>query len=145
MVDTQGATEVVPFLTSGALIMYAQRYLKSRESYMKVVEAIPMADVWIHRIVAMVGSLAAGLGIHLTIAGSFDVGWTLHALIPNGWELMHAVGDVGKVYVLQQLSYDATRKPFTMPHDQPSAVVANQQSIPTTLTTAIDVTGKGAN
>jgi len=123
--NPNAASEVVPFLTSGALIMYAQRWLKSRENYMKLVQAIPMADKWIHRIVAATGAFVAAIGIHVTFAGTFDAGWTFHGTIPNGWELLHGAGDVVKVYILQQLSYDATRKPMGMPHDQPSAVVAD--------------------
>lgn len=122
---TPQPTEAMPLVVSAALIMYAQKFLKTRPTYMQLVQAIPMADKWIHRIVAGTGSLIAALGIHYTFSWTFAAGGHLSADIPAGWQLLRGFGDFFSVGVMQQIFYDATRKPMGMPHDQPAAVVAS--------------------
>ncbi len=121
MVNPNDATEVVPFLTSAAVIVYIQKYLKgsrlTSEWYAKFVAAVPGSDKWAHRIIAGLGSFVAALGIHMTFAGDFNNGWTFAGQIPNGWELLHATGDFIKVFALQQWAYDSSRRPDTMHHD----------------------------
>lgn len=112
------ATEVVPYLTSAALIMYAMRYLKTFDFYGRFVEAFPAADRWVHRMVAGVGALVAAIGIHVSFQGDFNTGWTFHGTIPDINTIIHGGWDWTKVYVLQQFAYDTTRRPAAMPHDQ---------------------------
>lgn len=111
MVNPSDATEVVPFLTSAAVIVYAQKFLKTTNLYGRFVKAIPGADKWAHRIVAGLGALIAALGIHMTFAGDFNAGWTFSGTVPNGWELMHGFGDFIKVFALQQWAYDSSKQP----------------------------------
>lgn len=102
-------TEVVPYLTSAALIVYVQRWLKSRDFYQAFVGAMPGADKWAHRLVAGVGALLMALGIHYTFTGDMQAGWQLHLSIPALWTLLHTAGDFVKEYVLQQMIFDGTK------------------------------------
>ena len=121
MVNPSDATEVVPFLTSAAVIVYIQKFLKSSsltsDMYAKYVAMVPGADKWAHRIIAGIGSFIAALGIHMTFAGDFSHGWNFAGTIPNGWELLHASADFIKVFALQQWAYDSSRRPEAMHHD----------------------------
>ncbi len=114
-----GQTEVVPYLAFGALIMYAQRALKRFDWYSKFVTAFPAADRWVHRIVAGALAFIAAVGIHYTWQGDATTGWNIHIAIPNLAALGHGTWDFVNVYIFQQLSYDVTRRPPGMPHDQP--------------------------
>lgn len=108
-------TEVVPYLASGALIMYVMRWLKHFDWYQRFVEAFPAADKRVHQAVAGVGALIAAFGIHYTFQGDANAGWQLHVSIPNLTELMHGGWDFVNVYIFQNLAYDATRRPLSMP------------------------------
>jgi hypothetical protein len=110
-------SEVVPYLAAAATIVYIQKWLKSFGWYSALVQAIPGADKWAHRTVAGVGSFIAAVGIHLSFSGDWTAGWTFHGSIPDGWTLLHASGDWFKVYVLQQYTYDSSRRPEAMHHD----------------------------
>lgn len=110
--------EVVPYLAAGALIMYVQAWLKRFEFYKKFVTAFPMADKYVHRSIAGIGAFIAAVGIHYTMQGDAATGWHLHITIPNAQQLMHGVWDFVNVFIFQQLSYDVTRRPAAMPHDQ---------------------------
>lgn len=105
------ATEVVPYLTSAALIMFAQRALKGFAWYQNFVRAMPGADKWAHRIVAGAGSLIAALGIHVAFTGDILTGGTFQGTYPNIFEMLHGLGDWVKVFALQQWAYDSSRRP----------------------------------
>lgn len=105
------ATEVVPYLTSGLLIMYAQRLLKGFAWYRNFVRAVPGADKWAHRVFAGAGSALAAAGIHLTFTGSILTGGEIHGTYPNIFEMLHGLGDWIKVFAIQQWAYDSARRP----------------------------------
>ncbi len=114
----QDATEVVPYLTSAAIIVYVQQWLKTRDLYATLEHNFPGAAKWTHRMVAAVGAGGMAIGIHVTFMGDASTGWHFSGTIPDVWTMLHAIGDFGKVYVLQQYMYDSTRKPSLMPHDK---------------------------
>ena len=122
MTTPQDASEVVPFLTSAATIMYVQRWLKSRNAYAVFVQAMPGLDKWAHWAVAALGSLIAAAGIHITFAGDYSHGWAFQGTIPDLMSVVHGAGDWANVYILQEWAYDTTRRPMTMPHDVPSGM-----------------------
>jgi hypothetical protein len=109
---------VMPTLTAAALVVYAQRFLKTRAWYNRFVVAFPMADRWVHRLVAGLGALITALGVTWTFTGSYDVGWHLQGDIPSLSAMTLALWAWFKVFVMQQLMYDMTRRPAAMPHDQ---------------------------
>ena len=110
--------EVVPYLAAGALIMYTQRWLKRFDWYSRFVIAFPAADKYVHRGIAGLGAFVAAVGIHYTFQGDSASGWQLHINIPNVSGLMHGTWDFVNIYIFQELSYDVTRRPAAMPHDQ---------------------------
>src|SRR5688572_17264312 len=118
--DPNVTGEVVPYLAAGALIMYVQAWLKRFGWYKKFVTAFPAADKYVHRMVAAVGAFIAAVGIHYTFQGDASTGWQVHINIPNATQLWHGAWDFVNVYIFQQLSYDVTRRPAAMPHDQPA-------------------------
>lgn len=105
----QETTEVVPYLTSAAMIYFVQKYLKSTSTYAQFVKALPGAAKWAHWLVAGIGSVVAAVGIHFTITGSADTGWSGTFNIPDVWTMLHALWDVTKVFVLQQWAYETTK------------------------------------
>lgn len=105
------AAGATPYLTAAGLVVYAQRWMKTQDAYREFIVAFPGADKWAHRAVAAVGALAAAIGIHWTYTGAWETGWQIHLAIPAGWTLLHGLTDFTKVFVLQQLAYDATRQP----------------------------------
>ena len=112
------ATEVVPFLSGAAAIMYVQRWLKSFDWYAAFVRAVPGADKWANRIVAGVGSLIVALGIHWAFSGNLIEGGTLTVQIPKLVELSHGFFDWGKLYVLQQWAYESTSRAALVAKDR---------------------------
>lgn len=104
-------SEVVPYLSSSATIVYVQRYLKSKQFYKNIVAEIPLADRYIHRAIAVTGALITAIGIHITFTGSILKGYDGTFHIPNLWDLLHGLGDFFKVFILQQTIYDATKDP----------------------------------
>jgi hypothetical protein len=104
-------TEVVPYLTSGLMIMYAQRMLKGFGWYQNFVQAVPGADKWAHRVFAGSASAIAAAGIHLTFTGSLMTGGEIHGTYPNIFEMLHGLGDWVKVFAIQQWAYDSSRRP----------------------------------
>ena len=104
------ATEIVPFLTTAALIVYAQKWLKSTGLYGAFVEKMPGADKWAHRLVASIGALWTALGLDFAYDGSGDAGYTFRLITPATVTMLHGLGDFAKVYVMQQVVYDATQK-----------------------------------
>jgi hypothetical protein len=112
-------TEVMPTLTAAGLIFYLMRYLKTFEIYGRFVKAFPLADRWVHRLVAGIGSLIAALGITTAFHGDASAGWQISISIPNADTLLHACWQWVSVFTAQQFAYDSTRRPTAMPHDQP--------------------------
>lgn len=106
----EGSTEIVPYFTTAALIVYAQKYLKTFKLYTTFVEHFPGADKWAHRFIAAVGAVWVALGLHFTYAGSADVGYQFHLVTPAAIQMLHGLGDFLKVYVLQQVIHDGTQK-----------------------------------
>lgn len=111
MPNAGDTTEVVPYLTSAGLVVYAQKWMKTRPLYTTLVEQFPGANKWAHRLVAALGATIAALGIHVSFAGDYQSGWTFHGSIPDLWTMVHAGSDWVKVYVLQAIVYDATKQP----------------------------------
>lgn len=111
------ATEVVPYLTSAALIFYAQKFLKTRTSYGHFVKAFPAADKWAHRFIAGFGALIAATGIHFTFNYDIVQGGTAHFTIPDLWTMVHGIGDWVKVFTLQQFAYDCAKQPPYVPKE----------------------------
>lgn len=106
----ESATEIVPYFTTAALIVYAQKYLKTFGIYNTFVEHFPGADKWAHRFVAGIGAIWVALGLHFTYAGSADSGYQFHLVTPAAVQMLHGLGDFLKVYVLQQVIHDGTQK-----------------------------------
>jgi len=112
----QDATEVVPYLTTAATIVYIQKWLKTKPAYAGFVKAFPAADKWAHRFVGGVGAFIMALGIHLTWNWSMDTGGAAHFTIPSLWSMIHGGSDWFKVYILQHTIYESTtRTPYTPP------------------------------
>lgn len=111
-------TDVLPVLTSAGLIFYFMRWLKTFDWYSKFVEAFPLADRWVHRMVAGLGSLFAALGIAVAYHGDISAGWEINIQIPNLSTLISAGWHWVQVFTAQQVIYDGTRRPAAMPHDQ---------------------------
>lgn len=106
MISPNDATEVVPYLTSAATIVYVQKWLKTRPAYQAFIKALPGADQWAHWIVAGVASFVASLGIHVVWNWDVIKGGQAVFTIPGFWELMHGASDWFKIYVLQATLYD---------------------------------------
>lgn len=106
-------TEVTPYLTSAATIAFAQKWLKSFAWYQNLVKELPIADKWIHRGIALVGSVSVAVGIHITFTGSLMTGYDGTFHIPNIMTMLHGASDVAKVFALQQMSYNIIKeRPF---------------------------------
>ena len=114
---------------SGIVLMYFQSWLKRFDWYKKFVTTFPAADKYVHRAVAGLGSLIIALGITYTVTGDTAAGWHVVLNIPNANDLMIAAWNFVQVYVSQQVSYDMTRRPAAMPHDQPAAVAAEEKKV----------------
>lgn len=98
-----------PYLITGGLIVYAQRWMKSFQWYQQFVKAVPGADRWAHRIVAAVGSLLGALGIVLTWQGDPLTGWTVTAAVPALSVLLRGGLNFLVTFGTQQIIYDMTR------------------------------------
>ncbi len=98
-----------PFLVTGALIVYAQRWMKSFDWYQAFVKVVPGADRWAHRLVAGVGALIGALGIGITTKGAADVGWSVVVTIPAAAALLHGCWNFLLTFGSQQVIYDMTR------------------------------------
>lgn len=109
---SQDQTEVVPFLTSAATIVYLQKWLKTRNLYVQFVKAFPGADKYAHWFVAGLMSLVTAAGIHAVWDGTLTSGGKLTIEIPSALLLLHGLSDWFKVYVLQATIYDSHLKPF---------------------------------
>jgi len=111
MASPQDATEVVPYLTSAATIVFIQSWLKEHRVYQQFVAAFPGADKYAHWIVAAVMSLAAATGIHWVWDGSWNDfvsghGVSVTITIPMASVVLHGLSDWFKVYVLQSTIYN---------------------------------------
>lgn len=104
------STEIVPYLTTAALIVYLQKYLKTFQFYDWIVKQIPGADKWAHRSVALFWAIWTALGLHFVYEGTADTGWEFHLITPAVSTMLHTTGDAIKVFVLQQVIYDGTQK-----------------------------------
>lgn len=100
---------VITTLTGAAIVVYLQRYMHTREWYQKIITALPVADKYLHRTVAALGSLLVMLGITWTFTGSWDAGWHVTIDTPAGTALLLGIWAWFKTYVLQQIVYDATK------------------------------------
>lgn len=107
----QSSNELVPYMSSAAAIMYAQRALKAVEAYQRFVKAFPGADKWAHRVVAGLGSLVAALGIGYTLDYNVLTGGQMIVKIPALTVLLHGLKDFVVVYLFQQTLYDSTKQP----------------------------------
>jgi hypothetical protein len=112
-------TEGVSLFTAAGLIFYLMKYLKTFGLYQRFVSAFPLADKWVYRLVAGVGSLIAALGISLAYHGDATTGWQVSISIPNLNTLGEGIWHWIQVFTAQQLAYDISRRPESMPHDQP--------------------------
>jgi len=110
---------LTPYVVLGMIVMYLQRYLKKFDWYGRFVTAMPLADRWMHRIVAGTFSLFAALGIQYTASGDAATGWQISLGIPAVSTLLDAAWSWVQTFTIQQIAYDATRRPPAMPHDQP--------------------------
>lgn len=95
----------------GALVYYLQKWFKTFAWYQELVRALPLADKWIHRIIAGLASLAAVLGVTFTITGSANAGWHFSGSIPDVHTMLVASWAWAKVFASQQWMYETTRKP----------------------------------
>lgn len=111
--------EVMSTFTAAGLIFYLMRYLKTFDVYGRFVKAFPLADRWVHRLVAGIGSLIAALGITIASHGDAATGWQISIGIPDLGTLAGAAWHWVQVFTAQQMAYDATRRPEEMAHDQP--------------------------
>lgn len=102
--------ELPTYFGSAMAIVYAQRALKSRAFYQAFVKAVPGADKWAHRLVAVVGSLAA-VGLVAKFDYDPNTGGQMLLNLPPLAALAHALKDFLFTYGGQQVLYDATRKP----------------------------------
>lgn len=105
-INPQDATEVVPYLTSAATIVYIQKWLKTKDVYQRFIAAFPTADKYAHWLVAGILSLLASTGIHYTWEGSLVNGSVLTFNIPTLMTLIHGTSDWFKVYILQHFGHD---------------------------------------
>lgn len=120
-VNPNDATEVVPYLTSAATIVYIQKFLKSRQIYASFVKAFPGADKWAHWFMAGLMSLVAAAGIHWAWSGTLTEGGTLTIMVPTLAAIVHGVSDWFKVYILQHTIYGASHEPQYHPPQPPVA------------------------
>lgn len=111
------ASEVVPYLSSAATIVYVQAWLKERDLYKRFVAAFPGADEYAHWAIAGAMSLFVAAGIHFVWNGDLVKGGDLTIHIPDWQTLLHGVSDWGKVYVLQHTVYRATNQPAYQPKE----------------------------
>jgi len=111
MINPSDATEVVPYLTSAATIVYVQKWLKTRQPYQQFVAAFPGADKYAHWVIAGTASLVVAAGIHITWNWDALHGGAFSGTIPDLMTILHGLGDWFKVYVLQHTVYEATHQP----------------------------------
>lgn len=97
-------------ILSGALIYFAQKWLKGRSFYDPLVKALPGADKWAHRGIAFLGTLIAVLGIHLTLTGNSSEGWQFAANVPPLAKMIAALFHGVEIFTFQQFTYEVTRK-----------------------------------
>lgn len=113
MTNPNDATEVVPFLTSAATIVYIQKWLKHREVYQRFVAAFPGADKWAHWLAAGIMSAITAAGIHFVWNCTGCQTWTpenggiAQIQIPGVVAMIHGLADFWKVYILQHFGHDA--------------------------------------
>lgn len=110
MVNPNDATEVVPYLTSAATIVYIQKWLKTQQPYQQFVKAFPGADKWAHWAMAGLSSLIASAGIHIVWNWDALHGGQVMFNLPDLSSLLHGVADWFKVYILQHTVYEATHQ-----------------------------------
>lgn len=107
-------TEVVPYFTTALGIVATQKWLKTswltKGAYGRFVERFPGADVWAHRFVAFCGAASAALGLHWIIEGNPDVGYHVQLITPAVEEMLHGLGDLGRIYMLQWGAYEMMKK-----------------------------------
>lgn len=124
----EAPTEVMPYLTTSALIYFAQKWMKQMPWYAKFVEVMPGAAKWAHRLIAGLGSVIAAVGIHISVEGDADHGWKILTTIPALIVLLNVSWDAVKTFTLQQMIYDVSKpKQWTV---EPPV----QPSLPTTST-----------
>ncbi len=112
MVNASDATEVVPYLTSAATIVYIQKWLKTRDVYNKLITAFPGADKYAHWFFAGLMSLIAAAGIHYVWSGTLSdfltgKGGLLTITVPSLIDMLHGASDWFKVYILQHTIYES--------------------------------------
>ena len=103
------STEIVPYFTTASLIVYAQKWLKTRQNYKHFVAMFPGADKWAHRATAAMGALWVALGLHFVYEGTAETGYAFHLITPSVVSMLHSLGDFVKVFILQQVVYDGTK------------------------------------
>ena len=105
-------------VTSAILIVYAMKWAKSQAWYQKLCAMAPGADRWFHRTVAAIGAFIAAIGVHVVFDGNATAGYTFHGTIPPLMAMVSAGWDWVQVFAMQQLAYDASRKPASMAVEQ---------------------------
>lgn len=104
-----GTSEIVPYLSGAASVMYVQRWMKTRAVYQRFVREFPVADRYAHLLIASIGSLVVAVGIGYKWDWTPAAGGGLYIAVP-AWEVLrHGAWDWFNVFVLQQGWYDATR------------------------------------
>lgn len=107
---TTDATEVVPYLTSAATIVYIQKWLKNKDVYKRFITAFPTADKYAHWFVAGIMSLVASAGIHYVWTGSLSGGGKFVIDVPPIIVVLHGISDWYKVYILQHFGYEIQKE-----------------------------------
>lgn len=107
---SDAATEIVPYFTMGAIIVYVQKTMKTYALYDRFVRKFPGADKWAHRAVSAFWALWSALGLHFVYEGTADTGYSFHLITPAVSSMLHSGGDFIKLFVMQQVLYDATQK-----------------------------------
>jgi hypothetical protein len=108
-------SEVVPYFTSAATIVFVQKALKQTQLYARFIQAFPGADKYAHWFVAGLGSLIAAEGIHITYGWTVATGGTISFAVPGLAALLHGFSDWFKVYILQHTIYSSTHEPPYQP------------------------------
>lgn len=129
MINPNDATEVVPYLTSAATIVAIQKWLKTRGAYAQFVTAFPLADKYVHWLVAGTGSLVAATGIHMVWNWDLIHAGTFSGTIPSVLDMLHGLGDWFKVYILQHTVYEATHQPPYQPAVKDPPLVPAQATL----------------
>lgn len=102
-------TDFSTYAIVSGLVMYAQKYMKSFNIYQAVVKAVPGADKWAHRVIALLGSLIGAAGIAYAFSYDPQTGGSLLITLPSAAVAAAGLKSAAVLYLGQQFAYDATR------------------------------------